>query len=65
MKPHTTRLPRQQEDQKGIRGERAGGSFTLLGKRVIRREESGWMLTINSHHVEFPIAGCVEEMVCD
>ena len=39
VKPHTTRLPKQQEDQKGIRGERGGGSITLLGKRAIRRGE--------------------------
>ena len=41
VKPQTTRLPNQQEDQKGIRGERGGCSVTLLGKRVIRRGESG------------------------
>jgi len=41
VKPHTPRLPKQQEDHKGIRGERAGGSFTLLGKRAIRRVERG------------------------
>ena len=31
VKPHTTRLPKQQDDWKGIRGERGGGSVTLLG----------------------------------
>jgi len=41
VKPHTTRLPKQQEDQKGIRGERGGGSVTLLSKRAIRRGEKG------------------------
>ena len=61
--PHTTRLPKQQDDQKKIRGERGGGSVTLLGKRAIRREERGWMLTMNSDGVEFSIAGCVEEIV--
>jgi len=67
VKPHTTRLPKQQEDQKGIRGERGGGSITLLGKRAIRRGERGWVLTMNSHHdgVEFSIAGGIEEIVCD
>ena len=63
VKPHTTRLPKQQEDQKGIRGERDGASVTLLGKRAIRSEERGWMLTMNSHGVELSIAGCVEEIV--
>jgi len=43
VKPHTTRLPKQQEDQKGNRGERGGGSVTLLGKRAIRRGERGWV----------------------
>jgi len=43
VKPHTTRLPKHQEDQKGIRGERGGGSVTLLGKRAIRGGETGWM----------------------
>ena len=61
----TTRLPKQQEDQKGIRGERGGGSVTLLAKRPIRRGEREWMLTINSHGVEFSIAGDVEELVRD
>jgi len=65
VKTHTTRLPKQQEDQKGIRGERGGGSVTLLGKRAIRREERGWMLTMNSHGVEISITRCVEEMVCE
>jgi len=41
VKPHTSRLPKQQEDQKGIRGERGGGSVTLLSKRAIRRGERG------------------------
>jgi len=41
VKPHTTRLPKQQEDQKGIRGEGGGGSVTSLGKRAIRRGERG------------------------
>ena len=41
LKPHTTRLPKQQEDQKGIRRERGGGSVRLLGKRAIRRGERG------------------------
>ena len=53
VKPYTTRLPKQQEDQKGIRGERGGGSVNLLGKRAIRRGERGWMLTMNTHGVEF------------
>jgi len=39
VKPRTTRLPKLQEDQKGIRGEGRGGSVTLLGKRAIRRGE--------------------------
>jgi len=65
VKRHTTRLPKQQEDQKGIRGERGGGSVTLLGKRAIRRGDRGWMLTINTHGVEFSIAGCVEKIVRD
>ena len=65
IKPHTTRLPKQQEDQKGIRGERGGGSITLLGKRAIRRGERGWMLTMISRGVEISIAGGVEEMVRD
>jgi len=30
----TTRLPKQQEDQKGVRGERGGGSVTLLGPQI-------------------------------
>ena len=65
VKPHTTRLPTQQEDQKGIRGERGGGSVTLLSKRAIRRGERGWMLTMKTHGVEFSIAGGVEEIVRD
>jgi len=65
VKPHTTRLPKQQEDQKGIRGERGGVGVTLLGKRAIRRGGRGWMLTMNSHGVEFSIARCVEEIVRD
>jgi len=65
VKPHTTRLPKQQEDQKGIRAERGGGSITLLGKRAIRRGERGWMLTMISHGVEISIAGGVEKIVCD
>ena len=65
VKPHRTRLPKEQEDQKGIRGERGGGSVTLLGKRAIRRGERGWMLTMNSHSVEFSIARGVEEIVRD
>jgi len=65
LKPHTTSLPKQQEDQKGIRGERGGGSVTLLGKRAISRGERGWMLTMNTYGVEFSIAGCVEEIVRD
>jgi len=65
VKPHTTRLPKQQEDQKGIRGERGGGSVTLLGKRGIRRGERGWVLPMNTHSVEFSIAGCVEEIIRD
>jgi len=63
VKPHTTRLPMQQEDQKGIRGQRGGGSVTLLSKRAIRRGERGWMLTMNSHGVEISIAGCLEEII--
>ena len=59
VKPHTTRLPKQQEDQKGIRGERGGGSVTLLGKRAIRRGGWGWMLTMNTHGVE-----CLNRQVC-
>jgi len=65
VKPHTTRRPKQQEDQMGIRGERGSGSVTLLGKRAIRRGERGWMLTINTHGVEFSIAGGVEEIISD
>ena len=61
----TTRLPKQQEHQRGIRGEEGGGSVTLLGKRAIRRGERGWMLTMNTHGVEFSIAGCVKEIVCE
>jgi len=41
LKPHTTRLPNQQGDQKRIRGERGGGSVPLIGKRAIRRGERG------------------------
>jgi len=41
VKPHTTRLSKQQEVQKGTRGERGGGSVPLLGKRAITREERG------------------------
>jgi len=41
VKPHTTRRPKQQEDQKGNRGERGGCSITLLGKRALRRGERG------------------------
>ena len=63
MKLDTTRLPKQQEDQKGIRGERGGGTVTLPGKRAIRGRERGWMLTMNTHGVEFSIAGCIEDMV--
>jgi len=63
VKPHPTRLSKQQEDQKGIRGERGGVSVTLLGKRAIRRGERGWMLTMNTHGFEFSIAGGVEEIV--
>jgi len=63
VKPHTTRLPMQQEDHKGIRGERGGGSVTLRGKRAIRRGERGWMLTMNAHGVEFSMAGGVEEIL--
>jgi len=65
VKPHTTRLPKQQEYQKGIRGERGGCSVTLLGKRAIRKGERGWMMMMNSHGVEFSIAGGVEEIVRD
>ena len=63
MNVHTTRLPKQQEDQEGIRGGRGGGSVTLLGKRAIRRGERGWMLRMNTHSVEFSIAGGVEEII--
>jgi len=65
VKPHTSRLLKQQEDQKGIRGERGGGSVTLLGKRAIRKGEREWVLTMNSHVVDFSIAGGVEEIVRD
>jgi len=65
INPPTTRLPKQQEDQKAIRGERCAGSVTLLGKRAIRRGERGWVLTMKSHGVEFSIAECVEEIVRD
>jgi len=65
MKPHTSRPRKQHEDQNGIRGERGGGSVTLLGKRAIRRRERGWMFTINTHGVDFSLSGCVEEMVRD
>jgi len=65
VKPHTSRLPKQQRDHNGIRGERGGGRVTLLGKRAIRRGERGWVLTIKTHGVEFPIAGGVEEIVRD
>jgi len=41
VNPHTTRLPKQQDDQKGIRGGRGGGGVTLLSKRAIRRGERG------------------------
>ena len=51
VKSHTTRLPKQQEDKQGIRGERGDGSFTLLGKTAIRRGERGWMLTMMSQTV--------------
>jgi len=65
VKPHTTRMPKQQEDQEGIRGERGSGSVALLGKRAIRRGERGWMLTMNSHGVELSIARGVEGIVRD
>jgi len=65
VKPHTTRLPGQQEDQKGITGERGDGSVTLVGRSAIRRGERGWMLTINSHGVKISIAGGVEEILCN
>jgi len=65
VKPHTTRLPKQQEDQKGMTGERGGRTVTLLGKGAIRRGERGWMLTIKSHGIEFAIAVCVEEIFCN
>jgi len=41
VEPHTTRLPMQQEDQTGIRGEGGGGRVTLLGKGAIRWGERG------------------------
>ena len=41
VKPHTTRLLKEQQDQKGIRGETGGGRVTLLGKRAITRVERG------------------------
>ena len=41
VKPRTTRLPKQHEDQKGIKGESGGDSVTLLDKRAIRRRERG------------------------
>jgi len=63
MKPHTTTLPKQHEDQKGIRGERGDGSVSILGKRAIRRGERGWVLTIIFHGVEISIDGGVEEIV--
>jgi len=63
VKPHTTRLRKHQEDQKGIRGERGGGTVILLGKRAIRRGERGWMLTMKFHVFEISIAGGVEHIV--
>ena len=64
-KPDTTRLLKQQEDQKGIRGERGSDSVTLLGKRAITRGERGWMLTMNTHGIEYSIAGYVEKIFRD
>jgi len=63
VRPHTTRPPKQQEDEKGIRGERGAGSVTLLGKRAIRKGERGWMLTMKTPGIEFSIARGVEEIV--
>jgi len=65
VNPHTTRLPKQQENQKGIRVERGGGSVTRLGKRVIGRGERAWMLSMNSHGVEISITQGVEEIIRD
>ena len=65
VNPHTTRLSRQQEDHKGIKGERGGGSVTLLGKRAIRRGERGWVFMINSDGVESSITTYVDEIVRD
>ena len=39
VSPQTTWLSKEQEDQKGVRGEKGGGSVTLLGKRAIREGE--------------------------
>jgi len=39
MKLHKTWPPKQQEEQKGNRGDGGGGSVTHLGKRAIRRGE--------------------------
>jgi len=63
VKPHTTKVPKHLEDQKGISGARGGHSISLLGRRAIRRGEKGWMLTMNSYGVEISIAGGGEETV--
>ena len=65
VKPDTTRLYKHQEDQKGIIGERGGGTVILLGKRAIRRRERRWMLTMNSDGIEISIARGVDEIVRD
>ena len=65
VKPYTTRLSKQQEDQKRITAERGGVSVTLIGKRGFRRGKSRLMTTLNAHGVDFSVAGCVEEIVRD
>ena len=65
MKPHTTRLPKHQEDQKGIRGEWGSGSVTRLGTSAITRGERGWVLPMKFHGVQISITRGVEEIVSD
>jgi len=63
IKLSTTRLPKQQGDQKGIREERGVVASPSKAKEPSEEERRWWMLTMNSHGIEISIAGCVEEMV--